>query len=256
MKSYKGYLIDLDGTVYFGKKRIPTAEKFIRQLVQEGVPFLFITNNATRTPEQVAEVLRSEYELPVTAEHVYTSSLAMIDYLYQHYSTSTVYVVGEPSLHEHIQSAGFTVNQTANADVVVQALNRHTTYEELATAVLAIRNGASFLVTNIDSNIPTEQGMLPSSGALTAFIQYATQIEPIVMGKPFSPILEGGLKRLGLPADEVLMIGDNYETDIKVGINAGMDTLLVLTGFTQLEDLAQVAIQPTYVREDLSKWEI
>ena len=108
----------------------------------------------------------------------------------------------------------------------------------------------------IDSNIPTEQGMLPSSGALTAFIQYATQIEPIVMGKPFSPILEGGLKRLGLSVDEVLMIGDNYETDIKVGINAGMDTLLVLTGFTQLEDLAQVAIQPTYVREDLSKWEI
>ena len=97
---------------------------------------------------------------------------------------------------------------------------------------------------------------MPSSGALTSFIQYASQVEPVVMGKPFSHILEGGLHTLGLTKDQVLMIGDNYETDIKVGINAGMDTLLVLTGFTQEEDLKSVPVQPTYVRPDLSTWEL
>lgn len=256
MLTYKGYLIDLDGTVYFGKNRIPTAEAFIKQLVERQLPFLFVTNNATRSAEEVADVLRHQYELPVTQEHVYTSVMAIIDYLKEHYPHKRVYVVGEPSLHRQIEAAGFVLDQTEHAEVVVQALNRHTTYEELAEAVLAIRNGAAFLVTNTDSNIPTERGMMPSSGALTAFIQYATQVEPIVMGKPYAPILEGALKQLGLAKEEVLMIGDNYATDIQVGINAGMDTLLVLTGFTTLEDLAHVLVQPTHVRANLSEWSL
>lgn len=256
MKHYAGYLIDLDGTVYFGKNRIPTAEAFIKELVARDLPFLFITNNATRSAAQVAEALSTQYGLPVTEAHVYTSAMAIIDYLKAHHAGQTVYVVGEQPLKDQVAAAGFALAHDEQAQVVVQALNRHTTYEELATAVLAIRQGAAFLVTNTDSNIPTERGMMPSSGALTAFIQYATQVEPIVMGKPHSPILEGGLATLGLTKDQVLMIGDNYETDIKVGINAGMDTLLVLTGFTQEADLATVPVQPTYVRPDLSHWEL
>ena len=253
---YAGYLIDLDGTVYFGKNRIPTAEAFIKKLVAQDIPFLFITNNATRSAAQVAHALSTQYELPVTEKHVYTSAMAIIDYLQAHHKGQTVYVVGETPLKEQVAAAGFTLVEDDSAQVVVQALDRHTTYEALSIAVLAIRNGAAFLVTNTDSNIPTERGMMPSSGALTSFIQYASQVEPVVMGKPFSPILEGGLHTLGLTKDQVLMIGDNYETDIKVGINAGMDTLLVLTGFTQEEDLKSVPVQPTYVRPDLSTWEL
>lgn len=256
MKTYKGYLLDLDGTVYFGKDRIPTAEAFVKELVAKGIPFLFITNNATRTPEQVATALKEQYDLPVGEEHVYTSALAMVDYLHEHHAGQRVMVVGEQPLKDQITQAGFELDDTTQAQVVVQALNRHATYEELAQATLAIRNGAAFLVTNQDSNIPTERGLMPSSGALTAFLQFATQVEPIVMGKPHSPILSGGLKRLGLSVEDVLMVGDNYETDIKVGINAGMDTLLVLTGFTQEADLEKVDVQPTYVRQDLSQWEL
>lgn len=256
MKTYKGYLLDLDGTVYFGQQRIPTAEAFVRELIVKEVPFLFVTNNATRSPEEVAHALRTQYDLPVGPEHVYTSALAIIDYLREHHTGQSVYVVGEHSLHAQIKKAGFASDQTPSAQVVVQALNRQTTYEELALASLAIRNGAAFLVTNTDSNIPTERGMMPSSGALTAFLQKATQKNPIVMGKPHRPILDGALKRMGLSVDEVLMVGDNYETDIKVGLNAGMDTLLVLTGFTQREDLANVSEQPTYIRENLSQWDI
>ena len=256
MSTYKGYLIDLDGTVYFGKNRIPTAEAFIKQLVAREVPFLFVTNNATRSAAEVAEALKNQYDLPVGEQHVYTSVMAIIDYLNRYYAGKRVYVVGEPSLHRQIEAAGFVLDQTEHAEVVVQALNRQTTYEELAVAVLAIRNGAAFLVTNTDSNIPSERGMMPSSGALTAFIQYATQVEPTVMGKPFAPILEGALGQLGLAKKEVLMIGDNYATDIQVGINAGIDTLLVLTGFTTEADLEHVPVQPTYVRANLSEWSL
>ena len=256
MPHYKGFLIDLDGTVYFGKNRIPTAEAFIKRLVDQKLPFLFVTNNATRSAEEVAEALRINYELPVEASNVYTSSMAMVHYLNTYYKGKRVMVIGEPSLQRFIASHGYELDETPSAEVVVQALDRDTTYEKLALAVLAIRNGAAFLVTNTDSNIPTERGMMPSSGALTAFIQFATQVEPTVMGKPFAPILEGALSQLGLSKEEVLMIGDNYETDIKVGINAGMDTLLVLTGFTSKEQVATLPIPPTFVREDLSQWEL
>ena len=256
MTHYAGYLIDLDGTVYFGKNRIPTAEQFIKELVARKLPFLFITNNATRSAKQVADALATQYDLPVTEEHVYTSAMAMVHYLHQHHEGKRVMVVGETPLREQIQAAGFEIDQTETAEVVVQALDRHVTYEQLGEAVLAIRKGAAFLVTNTDSNIPTERGMMPSSGALTAFIQFATQVEPVVMGKPFAPILEGGLSKLGLAKEEVLMIGDNYDTDIKVGINAGMDTLLVLTGFTQEEEVAGLPIPPTHVRRNLSEWNL
>ena len=256
MKKYRAYLIDLDGTVYFGKRRIPTAEAFIKQLHEKEIPYLFMTNNATKTPEEVALNLQNNYHLPAEPKNVYTSSLALIDYLNIHHPGQTVHVVGEPSFKKMIENAGYQIDQTENAQVVVQALNREVTYHELATAANAIRQGAPFIVTNTDRRIPTENGMMPSSGALTAFIQYTTEVEPIIMVKPHRPILEGCLHRLGLTIDEVLMVGDNYETDIRVGIDNGMDTLLVLTGVTHPEDVANLPIPPTYVVEDLSQWEL
>lgn len=256
MKKYKAYLIDLDGTVYFGKRRIPTAEAFIKQLYEKGIPYLFMTNNATKTPEEVALNLQNNYDLPAEPTNVYTSSLALIDYLNEHHLGKTVHVVGEVSFKKLIEEAGFTLDQTDKAQIVVQALNRNATYQELASAANAIRQGAPFIVTNTDRRLPTENGLMPSSGALTAFIQYTTEVEPVVMGKPYRPILDGCLHRLGLSKEEVLMVGDNYETDIRVGIDNGMDTLLVLTGVTHPADVANLPIAPTYVVNDLSEWEL
>lgn len=256
MKSYKGYLIDLDGTMYYGEKRIPTAENFVKKLVEKNIPFLFVTNNATKTPEEVAENLRENYQLPVSAEHVYTSALAMMDYLSIHHKQDDIYVIGEPSLHKQVEDLGLKINQNPNAKVVVQALNRHTDYDELAGAALAIRGGASFLVTNTDIAIPTAEGLKPSSGAITAFLEYTTQVSPIVMGKPHKPIMTSALHRMGLKADEVLMVGDNYATDIRSGINSDIDTLLVLTGVTQKEEVKTLPIAPTYVINDLSEWNV
>lgn len=254
MKKYQGYLIDLDGTTYYGKKRISSAEIFIRQLLQQEVPFQFVTNNATRTPEQIASLLNEEYDLPVSSDHVYSSAQAMLDYLRQNHTGERVYCIGEPPLHALIEEAGFDLVHDATADVVVQALNRQVNYQDLTIAVQAILSGATFITTNKDRLIPTETGLQPSSGATTAFIEYATGVTAITMGKPFEPIMEGAMKRLNLHKDELLLIGDNYHTDIQAGINIGMDTLLVLTGVTKPEDIATFAIPPTYVLRDLSEW--
>lgn len=251
MKQYKAYLIDLDGTTYLGKERIRSAETFIKKLLEKDIPFLFLTNNATANQAEVAKRLKDQCELIVSPDHVYTSALALVAYLDANHKGQSIHVVGEESLRNLIKDAGYTLDQSKNADVVVQALDRQVTYKELSNAVLAIRNGAEFLVTNTDSNLPSEEGMVPSSGALTAFISYATQKDPIVMGKPNAPILEGALKQLGVAKEDCLMIGDNYNTDILVGINNGVDTAMVLTGFTTREDLEDVDKQPTYVIENM-----
>lgn len=255
-KEYKAYLIDLDGTMYFGKNRIPTAEAFVKQLKDNNIPYLFVTNNATKTPREVSENLNNHYQIPTTEENVYTSSLALIAYLKKHYANKRIHIVGEGAMHRLITEAGFEIDQSENAQVVVQALDRNIDYLKLTIAANVIRNGAPFLVTNTDRSIPTENGMIPSSGAITAFLQHTTNVEPIIMGKPYRPILEGCLERLGLTIDDVLMIGDNYETDIRVGIDSGMDTLLVLTGVTTKEQIADLPIPPTYIVNDLSEWEI
>lgn len=256
VKQYAGYLIDLDGTVYFGNQRIKTAEAFIHQLLKKNIPFLIVTNNATRTPQEVAQKLKDHYGLDLKADHIYASSLAMVDYLVEHHPNQSVFVVGEPSFKQILTQAGIQIVDTSDAQVVVQALDRQVTYQQLAKAATAIRNGATFLVTNRDRAIPTEKGMMPSSGAITAFLSYTTGVEPLVMGKPNSPILEGALKRLGLNKDEVLVIGDNYETDITLGIKAGIDSLLVLTGVTSPEQAKYLQPQPRYILNDLSEWQL
>ncbi|UUX34309.1 TIGR01457 family HAD-type hydrolase [Fundicoccus culcitae] len=256
MKSYQGYLIDLDGTIYAGKTRIPTAEKFVQELVKLDFPFLILTNNATSSPQQVAERLNLHYDIPVKANHVYTSVLALIDYLKLYHLNQSIHVVGEESFKQMIVDAGFMLDQTRLAEVVVQGLDRFSTYQTLNEAALAIRRGATFLTTNEDHSIPTEDGFAPGSGAITAFLSFTTQVNPTIVGKPHHHIFDGAIQTLGFERDAILMIGDNYSTDILGGIQAGVDTLHVQTGVTSKEALRQYSIQPTYTIKDLSYWSL
>ena len=254
MTKYEGYLVDLDGTTYRGKERIPEAEVFIRQLLDDGFPFKLVTNNATKAVEEIVHNLNSYYDIPIDSSHVYTSIIALGDYIEVHHPGANVYVLGEAALKEQLLDRNFTVDPSKPIDVVVQGLKRDVTYDQLTVAVQAILAGAEYVVTNTDRLIPTETGMNPSSGAITAFIQFATRKEPIIIGKPNNPIMEGALKQLGIDKSKVLMIGDNYDTDIMAGMNMDMDTLLVLTGVTVREDLEMIQKQPTYIIESLSEW--
>ena len=130
------------------------------------------------------------------------------------------------------------------------------TYEKLATAVLLIRAGATFIGTNSDSNLPNQRGMVPGAGSIVKLVEYATQKKPIMIGKPESIIMAMALKRSGLDKNQVVMVGDNYHTDIQAAINFGIDSLLVYSGLSTKEDVAKQKIQPTHQVDSLDDWTV
>ncbi|MEG1504187.1 MAG: TIGR01457 family HAD-type hydrolase [Enterococcus sp.] len=250
---YKGYLIDLDGTIYRGSEPIPAGRRFVERLQARQIPFLFLTNNTTKTPQTVADRLANEFSIYVSPETVYTATLATIDYMNDADKGKKVFVIGEPGLIDPILAAGYEWD-TENPDYVVVGLDTEVTYEKFVTATLAIQKGATFIGTNPDKNIPTERGLLPGAGSVIALIEASTQRSAIYIGKPEAIIMEKGLEILGLAKSEVLMVGDNYTTDILAGINNGIDSLLVLSGFTQKEEVPDLPVQPTYLVDSLDEW--
>ncbi|WP_221912799.1 TIGR01457 family HAD-type hydrolase [Streptococcus halichoeri] len=250
--SYKGYLIDLDGTIYKGKDRIPAGERFIHRLQAANIPYLLLTNNTTRTPEKVQEMLRG-FNIETPLASIYTATMATVDYMLDQNKGKTVYVIGEAGLKSAIAQAGF-VEDTEQPAYVVVGLDWAVTYEKLAIATLAIQKGAIFIGTNPDLNIPTERGLLPGAGSLVALLEAATRVKPIFIGKPNAIIMTKALEVLGLQRSDALMVGDNYLTDIMAGIQNDIDTLLVTTGFTLPEEVPHLPVPPTHVVDSLDEW--
>lgn len=256
MAKYASYFIDLDGTIYQGKKRFPSGKHFIERLNETQTDYLFVTNNSTKTPEEVAKNLTDNHGIPTTAEQVYTSAMATADYLAQDNTVKTVLVVGESGLKLALEKKGFTLVTQAPADAVVVALDRDLRYERLMQATFAIQQGAMFIATNVDTNLPNELGMTPGAGAVVSFVETATQTEPIVIGKPSTIIMEMALERAKRQANEVIMVGDNYNTDIRAGLAAGIDTLLVYTGVSTRKQVAQEEHRPTHEVASLDDWKL
>lgn len=258
MKDYQAYFVDLDGTIYRGKERIPAAARFVKRLRMHGKKLVFVTNNSTRTPEDVVKKLRDQHHIDASTDEVYTSAIAAADYLKGHLAKKDqrrVYAIGENGLKSALQERGFLLTDK-DPDFVTVGLDFDATYHKFEIATLAIRNGATFIGTNGDTNLPSERGMIPSAGALVKLVEYATQTKPIMIGKPNKLIMEMALQRYGLDKDQVLMVGDNYHTDIMAGINEQMDTLLVFTGLTRPNELQDFKIQPTYTAHSLDEWQV
>src|SRR5690606_21023889 len=174
MKRYRGYILDLDGTLYRGEQAIPGARYFVEQLRERGIPHLFLTNNSSRTPEQVAEKLR-RLGFPAEAEQVFTSAQSAARFLSGDRDQPRVYAVGEEGLLAALQEAGCRLVQE-KADAVVVGIDRRFSYEKLKRACLEIRAGARFVGTNDDRVIPTEEGMLPGNGSLCAAVAAASGV--------------------------------------------------------------------------------
>ncbi|MDT2614527.1 TIGR01457 family HAD-type hydrolase [Enterococcus dongliensis] len=250
---YKGYLIDLDGTIYRGSEPIPAGRRFVEQLQARQIPFLFLTNNTTKTPGTVADRLANEFSIHVSPETIYTATLATIDYMNDADKGKKVFVIGEPGLIDPILAAGY-VWEEKNPDYVVIGLDTNVTYEKFVTATLAIQKGATFIGTNSDKNIPTERGLLPGAGSVIALIEASTQQTAIYIGKPEAIIMDKAVKVLGMEKSDVLMVGDNYTTDILAGINNEIDSLLVLSGYTQKEEVPTLPVPPTHLVDSLDEW--
>lgn len=248
---YEGYLIDLDGTAYLGSEKIPTARDFVNCLKEQGKSFLFLSNNSSKTQEDVVMKL-TQHGYKVGPENVYTSAMATAKYLADNYYQKKVYVIGDVGLRSELKKIDIELVNDINCDVVVVGYDSKLDYEMLTVATLAISNGADFISTNPDRALPSERGMVLGNGAITAAIEYATNKEALYIGKPSSIIMNYAIEELAIPADKIVMIGDNYDTDIMSGIVAKLDTIHVETGLTTASEVQTKAVAPTIMVKDLS----
>lgn len=253
LKQIDAYLIDLDGTLYRGTEVIDDAPEFIKWLQRTGKKYLFVTNNSSRRPEQVAEHLR-HLGIDAEPEDVFTSSQVAATYIAADQDRGNrVFIVGEEGLHHALtEIAGCTIADDA-VDYVVQGIDRDFSYRKLKQASLLIQAGATYLATNVDKALPTEEGLLPGAGSLLAAIQTASGTKPIVMGKPEARMIDYAVQNLGVSKDRAVVIGDNLETDILAGVNAGVRTVLVLTGFSKREHIEAAAGAPTLIVDTLTE---
>ena len=248
----RGFIVDLDGVLYRGMEPVAGAPQFIDALRQTATPTLLLTNNSVRTPALYLEKL-APMGIHVEADQILTSGEATALYLCRVAPEGArVFLIGEEGVRAELASRGFVLRHNADVDYVVVGFDRSVSYRDLAVATRAIRAGAGFIGTNPDKTFPSETGLMPGNGALLAAIEAATDVAPLVIGKPSAAIFELALQRLGTEAHDTVMIGDRLDTDIVGARQAGLMTILVLSGVTQPEHLADASVRPDMVYDDVA----
>jgi len=237
----RGFLIDLDGTLYHGQNPIEGAARFVAYLKNKRIPYRFVTNNSSSTAEDVANRLTS-MGIDATARDVCTSAQAAAAYISEQKRDASVYIVGEHGLRAAAIEAGLRITEEA-PDFVLQGIDRSLSYNTVTKAVSLIRDGACSIMTNPDLLLPSDNGLIPGAGSIGAMIKAATGEEPIVIGKPSPILMNYALRDIGLAAKDTWMIGDNLATDIAAGAAAGCGTILVLTGLTTEQNYEAYAEQ-------------
>jgi 4-nitrophenyl phosphatase len=256
--SMRYLIIDMDGVLWRGAQAIPGAPEFIHFLRERGVAFVLATNNATKTVTQYVEKLAG-LGMDVAPHEIITSAVATADYLATLAEPGTpVYVIGGRGLHEALAAKGFVLNSD-RAKYVVAGQDLDLTFDKLRRATLFIRAGARFIGSNPDKTFPSEEGIIPGAGAILAALEAATGTTPVIVGKPEPIMFEQAMKRMGASREETAMLGDRLETDIWGGQRAGLKTILVLSGVSTPNDLADAEYQPTWVFQDVDelrrKWD-
>ena len=243
-------LIDMDGVLYRGDSPMPRLQEFVSFLRQRPIPFMMVTNNSTRTPQQYANKLAG-MGVEISPAEVLTSGQATARYLARSYPPGTrVHVFGMPSLQQAIQEAGFVL---AGEDVaiVVASMDRDVTSDKLKRASLLIRGGALFVATNLDPTQPTDEGQLPGTGSMIAALRTAAETEPVAIGKPEPTMFELAMQEMGARPQTTGVLGDRVETDLDGGRRAGCPTIGVLSGSSTAEDLE--AFGPDFVFQDIAE---
>lgn len=257
----RNLILDMDGVLWRGETPLPGLVSFFETLDELQIKFVLATNNATRVATQYAEKLQ-RFGISVSPEAILTSAEATAAYLQDRVRHgASAYVVGEEGLRGAMEAKGFrllaadaaggSIDAGARADIVVVGFTRHACYSQLARAVYLVNNGALFVGTNPDVTFPHEVGPLPGAGAYLAFIQAATNRQPIVVGKPGGAIFEEALRRLDARKSETAMVGDRLETDIAGAQAAGLKSILLLSGVTNRQALTRTETRPDFVFENL-----
>lgn len=241
----EAFICDMDGVIYHGNTLLPHVPDFVKWLNDNDKKFLFLTNSSERSPRELSLKLE-RMGLSVSEDHFYTSALATASFLKSQCPGGSVYVIGEPGLVNALYDAGLSMNDY-NPDYVVFGETRSISYEKIEHAVMLVQKGANLIGTNPDLTGPTDSGIMPACRALISPITLATGCEAYFIGKPNPLMMRHALKRLQVSRRNAAIIGDRMDTDIVAGIESELDTVLVLSGVTDLATLNRFSYRPKYI---------
>ncbi|URM91271.1 HAD-IIA family hydrolase [Streptomyces sp. MRC013] len=246
----ESWLTDMDGVLIHEGVPIPGADAFVRRLRDRGRPFLVLTNNSTYTARDLhARLSRMGLDVPV--ENIWTSALATARFLDDQRPDGTAYVIGEAGLTTALHDIGYVLTDH-DPDYVVLGETRTYGFEALTKAIRLIHGGARFICTNPDETGPSAEGPLPAAGSVAALITKATGRDPYFAGKPNPLMMRTGLNAIGAHSETSAMIGDRMDTDVLAGLEAGMETFLVLTGVTAPADVDRHPFRPSAVVDSIA----
>lgn len=249
LRNKENFICDMDGVIYHGNELIPNVKEFISWLEENKKNFLFLTNGSGRSPRELAQKLE-RMGLNVGEEHFYTSAQATASFLASQCPNGSAYVIGEPGLTYAMYEAGFSMNDI-NPDYVVFGATKSLNYEQIEKASRLVMKGAKLIGTNSDLTDPSENGIIPACRALISPIELTTGRKAYYIGKPNPLMMRHALKKLGCHRADAALIGDRMDTDIIAGIETEMDTVLVLSGVTTLQDLEKFPYRPKYILKDV-----
>ncbi len=246
----KNYLIDMDGVLVKGRVPIPGANEFIEKLKETNRKFLVLTNNPKYTPMDLSHRLKI-IGLNVPSENIFTSAMAVGMFLKMQKPKGTAFVLGESGLISAVHDAGYIITEY-NPDYVILGETSNYNFEQITLAIRLIRSGAKFIATNPDPLGPTESGIVPACGAMAALIEKATGMSPFFIGKPNPFMMRSAMNYLGVHSEDTVIVGDRMDTDIVAGVQTGVETILVLSGVTKIEDIDKYPYRPTKILNSIS----
>jgi NagD protein len=246
------WLTDMDGVLVHENAPLPGAADLIRQWTDRGTPFLVLTNNSIYTPRDLAARLRAS-GLKVPEESIWTSALATADFCASQIPGGSAFVIGESGMTNALHEVGFIMTEN-NPDYVVVGETRNYSFEAITKAIRLINDGARFIATNPDATGPSADGVLPATGAIAALITKATGKDPYVVGKPNPMMFRSAMNKIGAHSENTAMIGDRMDTDIVAGIEAGLHTVLVLTGISDEAEIVRYPFRPDEILQGV--WEL
>jgi len=251
----KALILDMDGVVWKADAPIGNLPEIFARIRERGLKFVFATNNGTKTPEEYQQKL-ADLGVDIEPSQVVTSALGIALMLSQKYPKGTkIFMIGEAGIRVALEEKGFEILSIANAteaQAVVMGIDRGINFDKIAEATLLVRAGIPFYTTNTDRTFPTPRGEIPGSGAWVSIITTATNIEPIIAGKPFPYLMELSLERLGTRKEETLVVGDRLETDIAAGQSVGCPTALVLSGVSTKKQADEWKPKMDVIADDLA----
>lgn len=244
------YLMDMDGVLVHEDQIVPGADEFLAELRTTDTPFVVLTNNSIRTPRDLrARLVATGLDVP--EDSIWTSALATAAFLRDQRPGGTAYVVGESGLTTALHEIGYVLTER-DPDYVVLGETRTYSFTSITTAIRLVERGARFIATNPDTTGPSRDGSVPATGAIAALITAATGKQPYYVGKPNALMMRSALRKIGAHSESTLMIGDRMDTDVLSGLEAGLRTILVLTGISSRESIERYPYRPTQVLDSVA----